>query len=149
MDGYDAAFITFGGVFLLVALISYSWEIWERTPWDTVHKSILKLVFRRKQGVTKQPPVDRVDAEGDVKAHPTTPSGRNLNWRRWLTWLPAIFWFLSLIPVFLFYRESGTKGETLLNISSPGWGDDALHIEPDIGGKYTERLNLSVTISDN
>lgn len=63
MDGYDAAFITFGGVFLLLALISYCWEIWERTPWDTVHKSLLKLVFRRKQELTKQPPTERADAE--------------------------------------------------------------------------------------
>lgn len=119
------------------------------TVWDTVHKSLLKLVFRRKQELTKQPPVERVDAEGDVRAHPTTPSGRNLDWRRWLTWLPGIFWFSSLIPVFLFYKESAAKDKALLDISSPGWDDNVLDIEPDIGGKYAELLNVSVTTSNN
>lgn len=140
MDAYDAAFSAFSGAFLLLALISYSWEIWEQTPLDTVYEYLLSLISRRKKEHEEHSPTQSANGECDARRNHTAHSRRNFNWRRWLTWLPGMFWLLSFIPVFLLYKKPVAKGKVLLDRPLSGWSDDTLDIDPDIGGKCTARL---------
>ena len=152
----DVALYVFLAVFLFVAIVCYSWEIWYRTEWRTARRQAWTLPSAIREWFNKafhcSNPADTAEKEGRVdQVDPEQSSTRRnypveeASWkeqiRRCVTWTPGVLWFFSFIVPILQVSNTVSHNQDLLRSSKTFWNNSTMTV-------YGSETNVSDVNAD-